>query len=50
MKNTLTFYGLDQQLANHYSLDDFMSDHLTFTCASYGERGGDKKIKFFWET
>ena len=44
--NTLTFYGLAEQLDNYCNLDDFVSDCLTFTYVSYVERGGDNKIKF----
>ena len=46
---TLTFYGLAQHMANNYDLDYFVSDHLNFTYAGYGERDSDKKSKFCQE-
>ena len=45
--STLTFSGLYEQLANYYNLDKVVSGRITFTYASYGKRGGDKKNKFF---
>ena len=48
--NTLTFSRLAEQLANDYDLDDFVSVSLTFTYASYGERGSDKKSIFCLDT
>ena len=47
--NTLTFSVLAEKLANWYNLDTFVSSRQTFTYASYGERGSDKKSNFLSE-
>ena len=43
--NTLNSFGIYEHLDNCYDLDDSVSNYLTFTYDSHGERGGYKKSK-----